>query len=807
VDAAFAEVVRELVMTLAAGGEPSVPGGGGLARVMRETGAPTTRAAVETLAGRWFRAVPTQLRQEPGEPLLNRPDLGESEKLHLTLTEHVVGQRRWQELSSNESTFYRYRRAAVAALTERLWSDVAERRLPSNRPQPEYVRFIGRADEVATLLRWLGEPGGTIVGVEGPGGSGKTALLHAVADTCEGAAKSWLPTAVHGVAVPPALRPTLARGQQAQDEREPIGVRGGEDPPQAVPLFDALVWVVCTEGSGLATLFEAVARTLDYPGLLARTIEDRRQTVRDLLGKRAVLLLVDDVDRGDPALLAFLADLPGGSRALVSGRRRLPAEVRALMPEPLTADAVRELMLSEAERQGAPEMGRALHDDMVSSLAAAARYPLLAGWAVGQLRRGQTIERVRERLARAEGEVFGEMFAASVAGLSPRARDVLEVLPLLAAPTDRATLLAAGGEAAPAALDELLETSLLEVSGPPTDEGRRYALHTVTRSFISAHLPLAPQAERVAIARLAAYHAALAEACGGSAPNWRSFGRLERELPNIMAVAEAASAQARDRASEPPGAVFDGAILQLAHALRNVFSFGGAWSEGLVLFHRAIEAARRLGDARAEGWNLYRLGVLHYELGTGGYAEASLRAREALDRLAAAGDLRGRGHALRLLGRATRARGQLADAERLLVEAEGLLATHGHGDDMAIVRASRADLLRLSGRLDQASVVYADVLAMGLRDPVTEANVRKDLGEIALARDDLAVAQACFEAAEALAAAAGGRAIVAHCRLGQARVAQRLEHTGRAIELARQAADLFERLGDLDRAYEARAVF
>ena len=63
-------------------------------------------------------------------------------------------------------------------------------------------------------------------------------------------------------------------------------------------------------------------------------------------------------------------------------------------------------------------------------LAAAARYPLLAGWAVGQLRRGQTVERVRQRLARAEGEVFEEMFAASVAGLRPPARDLLATLPL-----------------------------------------------------------------------------------------------------------------------------------------------------------------------------------------------------------------------------------------------------------------------------------------------------------------------------------------------------------------------------------------
>ena len=142
-------------------------------------------------------------------------------------------------------------------------------------------------------------------------------------------------------------------------------------------------------------------------------------------------------------------------------------------------------------------------------------------------------------------------------------------------------------------------------------------------------------------------------------------------------------------------------------------------------------------------------GVLHYELGTGGYSEAAQRAREAVEILGGAGDLRGRGHALRLLGRATRARGNLADAERLLMEAEALLAEHGHGDDVAIVRASRADLLRLSGRLEQASSVYEEVLDMGLEDPVTEANVRKDLGEIALARDDLAAAQASFEAAEA----------------------------------------------------------
>ena len=766
-DAAFGDTVRELLAALAAGGEPSLPAGGGLARVLRGTGAGGPRLAVAALAGRWFRTVPQHVVCAPdSEPFLNRPDVGESEKLYATLAEHVVGQRRWQELSSNESTFYRYRRAAIAVFTERLWGEV-ERPLPTNRPAPEYVRFIGRQREVATLLRLLSEAGGPVVGIEGPGGSGKTALLHAVADACEAAARCWQATA-------------------------------------SAPLFDAIVWVARPEGGGLAALLEAVARTLDYPGLLARAFEDRRQAVRDLLSRRAVLLLVDDVDRADPAIMAFLADLPSRSRAAVAGRRRLPAEVRAVMPEPLTEDEVRELLQTEAERQGAPDVARAL--PTTGTLTAAARYPLLAGWAVGQLRRGQTVERVGERLARAEGEVFGEMFAASVAGLSPAARQLLSTLPIFAAPTDRAALLAAGGPQAAHALDDLLETSLLEVTGGPTDAERRYGLHAVTRSFVSTALPMEPATQRTVVARLADHYARMAETWGGAAQNWRSFGRLERELPNIMALVEATSLQARERDADPPGEALDRTIIQLAHGIRNVFSFGGAWSEGLVLFHRAIEAARRLGDARAEGWNRYRLGALHYELGSGGYTEAAQRAREAADLLREAGDQRGRGHALRLLGRATRARGNLADAERLLGWAEELLAVHGHGDDVAIVRASRADLLRLSGRLEEASTLYLEVLTMGLEDPATEANVRKDLGEIALARDELIAAEASFAAAEQLAAAAGARAILAHCRFGRARLSERFGQAERGGSLASEAADLFERLGDLERAYEARAV-
>src|SRR5947209_18994146 len=226
-EAEFADVVRETLSALATGGEPNLPAGGGLARVLRETGASGQRAAVGVLIGRWFRAGPEHVVHDSrSDPFLNRPDVGESEKLYATLSEHVLGQCRWQELSSNESTFYRYRRAAIAAFTERLWAQVAEHPLPTNRPAPEFVRFVGRQREVATLLRLLSEPGGAVVGIEGPGGSGKTALLHAVADACEAAARRWQAVPLNG--------PGSGK----------------------VPLFDAIVWVARIEDAGLSALLD-----------------------------------------------------------------------------------------------------------------------------------------------------------------------------------------------------------------------------------------------------------------------------------------------------------------------------------------------------------------------------------------------------------------------------------------------------------------------------------------------------------------------------------------------------------------------
>ncbi|HLH72293.1 MAG TPA: tetratricopeptide repeat protein, partial [Chloroflexota bacterium] len=696
-------------------------------------------------------------------------------KLAIVLIYHVSQRRPWTALSTNESTFYRYRRAAFAAFAERSWQEITQRAIPTNRPRPEYDRFVGRVAERAAIVRLLATGPGSVVAIEGPGGSGKTALAQAVVTLCLQATRTW----------------------------KPITLESGV----SVPIFDAVVWVANRQGGlGLSGVLDVLARTLDYPGLLGRELADRRSAMRELLGRQPVLIVIDDVDRADSAVLSFLFDLPSTTRCLVTTRRKLPPRVVAIAPGPLDVDDALSLLRAEGARQSVPRLALAPDSALRPLADSTRRFPLLAVWAAGQLRQGQTVERVQARLARAEGSIFEEMFAGSVQPLSEDARQVLRVLPIFAGPAHRAAIAAAAVDAInpEAGLDELLEASLLEATDGLTDDERRYTLHPITRAFVRRHLPLSADLEVRAVLGAANHYQILADRFAGSIRQWASFDRIEIEIDNVLALSEAIARLAATPDDTIPRTAFDELLVRLAHGLRNFFWLRHYWREGLEFFHRAVDAARRLGDGHAEGWNTYSLAYLHYELGTAGYREARGRAAEAVEILRRASDLRGVGHAMRLLGRAARERGDFDTAWKLLEEADNLLASHGRGDDLAIVHASKADLLRRQGRLDEAAARYLEVLQSELGDPGTRANVLHNLGDVRLRQGSLEVAEALFTQGETIAASAGARGLVAECRWGLAQVALQKGDTRRAVTLASEAADLFERLGETERAFEAR---
>jgi|GEM_PF-3770547 len=777
IDLAFTQTVRGVLEGLALGRELSVDPDGGLGHLIVTSGS-SPRASVVVLAQRWFGLPSTTSASAKPDaestPILNNERFSEAEKIGALIALHVGNRRPWSALSTNESTFYRYRRMAFVAFIERAWSEIIHRPLSTNRPRPEYDRFVGRAAERAEILRLIASGPGSVVGIEGPGGSGKTALAQAVISQVIAAATDWRP------------------------------VRIGE---VALPIFDAVAWVANRHwGLTLGDYLDVLARTLDYPGLLGRELADRRSALREILGRQAVLIVVDDADQADPEILAFLMELPGPSRALITSRRKLPPRVAAVAPGPLDVDEALSLLRSEGARQSVPRLAEAPDAALRPLAGATRRFPLLAVWAAGQLRQGQTVERVQARLARAEGSIFEEMFAGLVQALSTDGRLVLRVLPLFPVPASRSVLAAAVSRGDPeAGIDDLLEASLLEATDGLTDDERRYSLHPVARAFVRRRLPL-DEAEtcQVVFGAVQGYRR-VAEAFAGSVRRWPSFDRIEGEIDNILELSAALVRATGDHAGCPDPRVLDQTLVDLARDLRNFFWLRHFWRDGLAFFHRAVDAARRLGDRRALGWNTYSLAYLHYELGTAGYREARVRAAEAVEILRQAGELRGVGHAKRLLGRAARERGEFDTAWALLAEAADLLAIHGRGDDLAIVRASQADLLRRQGRLDEAADRYLAVIDQGLEDPGTRATVLQNLADVRLRQGDLDVAETLFVEGEAVAAEAGVRGLVAECRWGLAQVALQRNDPRRCAALARQAADLFERLGESERAAEAIA--
>ena len=792
-DVAFADGVRELLTALASGGEPSLPDGRRAgARRSRDRAPPAPRAAVEVLVDRWFRAAPPQVvlgrRRAAAESARARRirkaarHAARARRRPAPLAGAV--EQRVDLLSLPAGGHRRLRRTPVG--------EIVDRPLPSNRPLPEYARFIGRQQEVATLLRWLGEAGGTTVGVEGPGGSGKTALLHAVVDACENGRRSGS---------------RVCRRQSR---------------PDRVPLFDAFVWVACAEGSGLATLLEAVARTLDYPGLLARSLRrpppggarpaqpprraaarrrrrSRRRVGHDVSGRSARPQPRPGRRAAAPAQRSPRADArPAGRRtpcaSCCSPKPSARARPRwaARWPRPSTSPR-RTATRGCSPRQSARCRRRALP-------------------AAGRLGRRPAAPRPDRRArARAPGAGRRRGVRRDVRGLGRRLAG-LRARPAGDAAAagradDRATLLAAGGEAADVALDELLETSLLEASGPPTDEARRYELHAVTRSFVRAHLPLAPGHERRALARLAA---PLRRA-------GRNVGRRRAELALVRAArARAAQHHGRRRVGQRPGArprrraarrrLRPGDPAPGATACATCFRWAArgprAWCCSIARSKRRAgwpTRAPRVGTCTAwacctTSWAPAATPRLP--------SERARRSRSWVGRAICAGVAT----RLRLLGRATRARGNLADAERLLMEAEALLAR-------ARPRRRRGDRARQPRR--PAAAVGSSrptrrastrrCWTWRLEDPVTEANVRKDLGEIALARTTWSPRRRASKRPKRWPrppARGPSWPTAGSARRASPSAAAR---PARAASLAEDAADLFERLGDLDRAYEARS--
>lgn len=409
-----------------------------------------------------------------------------------------------------------------------------------------------------------------MVSIDGIGGIGKTALALEVAYEC-------------------------LHASQEQGRTDNIAI------------FDGFIWATAKDLElDLEDLLDAVARTLDYPGVLQMPSEQKRSAVRRLLRANPYMLIVDNWEAiSDADLIDFMHELPEPTKVLITTRKRISLEATMLTLEDLKEAEALALMRSEGRRLGLTAVEHAGDQILMRLYQSTSGAPLAIKWAVGQIRqRGQSMETVLATLRKAKANIFDSIFASSWGLLSSEAQQVIKVMPLFATSASQDALEAAGGVRGSdldEALGQLVEMSLVEVTGEIERARRRYSIHPLTRAFIVAmhKLDQMPHFIQDAQVRILKYYRKLVlppESCRVGDLYWDGLfndigaEQLEQEWANLDYLIR----QALDQGD-------DNTALYLFLPVVHFLNAWGYWNERLQLSYQMCDVAQRLENP-SEAW-------------------------------------------------------------------------------------------------------------------------------------------------------------------------------------------------------------
>jgi Cdc6-like AAA superfamily ATPase len=201
---------------------------------------------------------------------------------------------------------------------ESLSEEISPPQIPQNLIPKNYLKFIGRDEEIKKLLKFLSPGYGlNIITIDGIGGVGKTSLALEVAYHCLEASQGHV-----------------------------VG-----DYPD-IPTFDAIIFTSAKQDSlttsgilprsqaqrSLEDIFQEISRTLDRPEIIRTTPEEQPQKVRKHLSCQRTLLIVDNLEtiEDKQGILSFLYELPSNVKVIITTRERqsiVPIRLTEL-PEP-----------------------------------------------------------------------------------------------------------------------------------------------------------------------------------------------------------------------------------------------------------------------------------------------------------------------------------------------------------------------------------------------------------------------------------------------------------------------------------------
>jgi tetratricopeptide (TPR) repeat protein len=572
--------------------------------------------------------------------------------------------------------------------------------VPHNLPPRR--EFVGREAEKARVHEAL-RSRYPLTSIDGIGGIGKTVLALEVAHECLRASKS---------------------GDSADD----------------MATFDGFIWTTAKDRDlTLNALLDAVARTLDYPGIAQQPIEEKRIAVRKLLQENPHLLIVDNFETiADEGVRDFLLDLPEPSKALITTREQKLRQAWAISLKGLAETEALALIRSAGRRLGLTSLERAQDQVLLYLYRATGGAPLAIKWAVGHIKqRGQSLDTVLTALHEARGSIFDNIFVRSWDLLLMSARQVLIVMPIFAASASRAGIEAASDVhhfALDEALGQLVEMSLVDATDELDLAQRRYSVHPLTRAFAASKLQQEPQTRQIAQQRLADYFKSL-HWKRGICWDLENFPQLESDLPNILAVIQWCWSQGPTELG-----------LDIFYLVAHLMATFGYWNETKALSEQAVELATDLGhELRAARFRVWPISWIYRHRGNLDSAQDQVAL--ALNVFKRFGDERGIARAKRNLGRIAQERGDFEQARELLGEALTYFRTVGNERSIYLATTNLADVALKQGDLDIAWTLCDSILASARRfgDPERMAKLLSVLGGVAHQRGDLEQARSFWE--------------------------------------------------------------
>ena len=635
---------------------------------------------------------------------------------------------------------------------------------PRRAELPATRKLYGRDKELAIIAAAL-KPTARSFGVviDGPGGMGKTTLaIHAAHEAVGFDDKIFL----------------SAKNRHLTSD----GPRDRSD--FALGNLDSLL-----EELGRALGDEAVPRSV--PGA-ARSREARRA----LEGRKALLVLdnLETLERGErDRLFAFLDELPGSCKAMLTSRRRDDSGAKNLRLDCLPQEAALALLDEQAEH--IPLLEKATPEQRVRLAEAAGGNPLLLLWTVGQLGKPGAVCRnldhavARVKLGMAENDPLEFIFGDLACSFTPQETACLAALLPFAQPlptTIIAELAVLPHHQTEAALETLAARALLNADSEQTS----YAILPLAAVYVRRLLPETQM--QAAADRLTARVFDCVTVNGYDKHD--QFALIEAQWPLVLA-------------SIPLFLQGDNARLQTFCAALDFFmSFSGRWDNWLDLSVKAEEVAKSAGDPRKAGWRAYFAGWVHVlrEEGRGvldcaqrcaahwqAGAETEGHASFARE-LATAQSLRAIGHRLE-----TDYPAALSAYREALDIYRGL---DPDSDDVASSLNDIAIIERRTGDYAAAERDYQEALriARHIGDPEGIAIYTGNLATLALERQRWADAETLAREALGLAEATGRLQLIASNRRRLAEALLRQNQAEAALPHAILAVEIYTKLGSPD---------